>query len=61
MADRLAGAWKRRPQGSDRGYDHPTKVITRERDGHPVANVMPLPRPNIAGGHMLTLTMDGLP
>jgi len=32
-ANRLAAAFKRWRQGSGQGYDHPTKVVTRERDG----------------------------
>ena len=32
-ANRLAAACKRWRQGSGQGYDHPTKVVTRERDG----------------------------
>jgi hypothetical protein len=35
-ANRLAAAWKQRRQGGGQGYDHPTKVVTRERDGHRV-------------------------
>ena len=35
-ANRFAAAWKRRRQRSGQGYDHLTKVVTRERDGHRV-------------------------
>ena len=57
----FGGGVEARRQGSGQGYDYPTKVVTRERDGQPhrLQTSVPLPRPNIAGGHMLGLIVDG--
>ena len=56
-----ANAWRRGAKEATRARP-PIRVVTPERDGHRVGcERQSLPRPNVAGGHVLTLIMDGSP